>query len=80
MNRLAAVIFWRQQGASLPIESHPSWRQSEMLITPIELKKFKLPPRVENSPNGDGCMQLDSSNRAHLLDHLLGLDQHERNS
>jgi hypothetical protein len=50
-----------------------------MLISPIELKRFRL-PHVENSQNGDGCMELDSSNRAHLLDHLLGLDQRERNS
>jgi hypothetical protein len=52
---------------------------AEMLISPIELKRFRL-PHVENSQNGDGCMELDSSNRAHLLDHLLGLDQRERNS
>ena len=50
-----------------------------MLVSPIELKRFGL-PHVENSRNGDGCMELDSSNLAHLLDHLLGLDQHERNS
>ena len=50
-----------------------------MLITPITSKKFKL-FRVENSQNRDGCMELDSSNRARLLDHLLGLDQRERNS
>ena len=50
-----------------------------MLISPIELKRFRL-PQVENSQNGDGCVELDSSNRALLLDHLLGLDQRERNS
>ena len=50
-----------------------------MLVSPIELKRFGL-PHVENNRNGDGCMELDSSNLAHLLDHLLGLDQHERNS
>ena len=50
-----------------------------MLISPIELKKFKL-PCAEKSQHGDGCTELDSSNRAHLLDHLLGLEQRERNS
>jgi hypothetical protein len=52
---------------------------AEMLISPVKLEKFEL-PRVENDQNGDGCMELDSSNRTQLLDHLLALDRHERNS
>jgi hypothetical protein len=48
-----------------------------MLISPVGLKTIKLPCAEDN---GDGCMELDSSNRALLLDHLLSLDQCERNS
>jgi uncharacterized protein YjiS (DUF1127 family) len=36
-------------------------------------------PRNGNSAKGDGCVELDSRNREHLLVHLLGLSQHERN-
>ena len=50
-----------------------------MLISPIRFQKIML-ARAEATQKEDGCRELDSSNRAYLLDHLLGLDQRERNS
>lgn len=50
-----------------------------MMISPVKLEKIEL-RRVQNEQNGYGCMELDLTNRAQLLDHLLALDQHERNS
>lgn len=50
-----------------------------MLISPNELKAFRL-ACAEQTKIGEGCAELDPGNRADLLDHLLGLDQRERNS
>ena len=49
-----------------------------MIISPVRFKKIN-PPCTGNTETGNGCVELDSGNRAYLLDHLLGLDQLERN-
>ena len=45
----------------------------------ISHARFIDPPRNGNSATGDGCVELNPNSREHLLDHLLGLGQHERN-